>query len=364
MLLVTFLLFYLHPLVNGDSCGSNCERSKRPKRVFSIYWNVPTFMCHQYGMNFDEVTDFNIKHNSKDNFRGETISIYYDPGKFPALMPLKNGKYEERNGGVPQRGNITIHLQQFNEDLDKMTPDKNFGGIGVIDFERWKPIFRQNWGNTEIHKKYSIELVRKEHPKWSESMIEAEATKKFEKYARYFMEETLKLAKKTRKRAKWGYYGFPYCYNVTPNNPGPDCDAKATIENDRLSWMYNNQEILFPSVYVRHEQKPEERVYLVQGRIKEAVRISNNLEHSPSVLAYWWYVYQDKMDIYLSETDVEKTFQEIVTNGGDGIIIWGSSSDVNSLSKCKRLREYLLNTLGPFAVNVTETVNGRSSLNF
>ncbi|KAI4490265.1 hypothetical protein M0802_010793 [Mischocyttarus mexicanus] len=311
---------------------SKCKRFERPKRVFNIYWNVPTFMCHQYGINFDEVTEFNIKHNSKDNFRGETLAIYYDPGLFPALIPLNN--------------------------------DKNFNGIAVIDFERWRPIFRQNWGNTQIHKEYSIKLVRNEHPNWSETMIETEAMKKFEKYARYFMEETLKLGKKIRKRAKWGYYAFPYCYNVTPNNPGPNCDIKATIENDRMSWMYNNQEILLPSVYVRYAQTPEERVYLVQGRVEEAVRISNNLEHLPSVLTYWWYAYQDKVDLFLSETDVKKTFQEIVTNGGDGIIIWGSSSDVNTLSKCKKLREYLLNTLGPIAVNVTETVNRRSSQNF
>lgn len=49
-------------------------------------------MCHQYGLYFDEVTNFNIKHNSKDDFQGDKISIFYDPGEFPALLPLKEGK--------------------------------------------------------------------------------------------------------------------------------------------------------------------------------------------------------------------------------------------------------------------------------
>ncbi|XP_047355440.1 hyaluronidase B [Vespa velutina] len=357
MLLVTLLLFFLQPLVNGDSCGSNCEKSERPKRVFNIYWNVPTFMCHQYGLYFDEVTNFNIKHNSKDNFQGDKIAIFYDPGEFPALLPLKYGKYKIRNGGVPQEGNITIHLQRFIEHLDKTYPNRNFSGIGVIDFERWRPIFRQNWGNMKIYKNFSIDLVRKEHPFWNKKMIELEASKRFEKYARLFMEETLKLAKKTRKQADWGYYGYPYCFNMSPTNFVPDCDVTAMRENDEMSWLFNNQNVLLPSVYVRRELTPDQRIGLVQGRVKEAVRISNNLKHSPKVFSYWWYVYQDETNTFLTETDVKKTFQEIVINGGDGIIIWGSSSDVNSLSKCMRLREYLLTVLGPIAVNVTEAVN-------
>uniref|UniRef100_P49370 Hyaluronidase A n=1 Tax=Vespula vulgaris TaxID=7454 RepID=HUGAA_VESVU len=331
--------------------------SERPKRVFNIYWNVPTFMCHQYDLYFDEVTNFNIKRNSKDDFQGDKIAIFYDPGEFPALLSLKDGKYKKRNGGVPQEGNITIHLQKFIENLDKIYPNRNFSGIGVIDFERWRPIFRQNWGNMKIHKNFSIDLVRNEHPTWNKKMIELEASKRFEKYARFFMEETLKLAKKTRKQADWGYYGYPYCFNMSPNNLVPECDVTAMHENDKMSWLFNNQNVLLPSVYVRQELTPDQRIGLVQGRVKEAVRISNNLKHSPKVLSYWWYVYQDETNTFLTETDVKKTFQEIVINGGDGIIIWGSSSDVNSLSKCKRLQDYLLTVLGPIAINVTEAVN-------
>lgn len=85
----------------------------------------------------------------------------------------------------------------------------------------------------KIHKNFSIDLVRNEHPFWNQKMIELEASKRFEKSARLFMEETLKLAKKTRKQADWGYYGYPYCFNMSPNNPVPDCDATAMRENDK-----------------------------------------------------------------------------------------------------------------------------------
>lgn len=60
---------------------------------FNIYWNVPTFMCHKYGLHFEEVSEkYGILQNTMDNFRGEEIAILYDPGTFPALLKDSNGK--------------------------------------------------------------------------------------------------------------------------------------------------------------------------------------------------------------------------------------------------------------------------------
>lgn len=48
--------------------------------------------------------------------RGETITILYDPGFFPAL----GTKNERRNGGVPQEGNLTKHLEIYREHIDEL----------------------------------------------------------------------------------------------------------------------------------------------------------------------------------------------------------------------------------------------------
>jgi hyaluronoglucosaminidase len=59
---------------------------------FQVYWNVPTFMCHKYGMDFREVSKkFGIVQNDQDKFRGEEIVILYDPGNFPALLKDNKG---------------------------------------------------------------------------------------------------------------------------------------------------------------------------------------------------------------------------------------------------------------------------------
>lgn len=98
---------------------------------FLVYWNVPTFQCHKYGYNFTEVADWGIQQNFGDNFRGEKISLLYDPGLFPALLQSggSRGDFVVRNGGVPHEGNLTKHLDIFTKDLvTKLVPDSSFSG--------------------------------------------------------------------------------------------------------------------------------------------------------------------------------------------------------------------------------------------
>lgn len=98
---------------------------------FRVYWNVPTFQCHRHGYNFTDVSEWGIQHNEGDSFRGDKISLLYDPGLFPALLQggSSPGDYVIRNGGVPHEGNITKHLDLFAQDLvTKLIPDPNFSG--------------------------------------------------------------------------------------------------------------------------------------------------------------------------------------------------------------------------------------------
>ena len=71
---------------------------------------------------------FNISQNAGDEFRGDKIVILYDPGDFPALLRDKAGKLQPRNGGVPQLGNLTEHLNKLRAEIEQMLPDRNFNG--------------------------------------------------------------------------------------------------------------------------------------------------------------------------------------------------------------------------------------------
>lgn len=107
------------------------------------------------------------------------------------------------------------HLDVFTNIVNAVS-EKSFSGIAVIDFESWKPIFRQNWASLNQYREFSKEIVRKKWSSLNNTYMEKEAVLNFETHARIFMEGTLKLAKELRPFAKWGYYGYPYCYNFSP----------------------------------------------------------------------------------------------------------------------------------------------------
>lgn len=111
-----------------------------PQKPFKVYWNVPTKQCKSKKIPFENLYEkFGIIQNEQDSFRGEKVTILYDPGLFPALLKNEtSGKFKFRNGGVPQEGNLTKHLMAFKDEIDLSIPGKNFDGeyrnVGAVEF--------------------------------------------------------------------------------------------------------------------------------------------------------------------------------------------------------------------------------------
>uniref|UniRef100_A0A182P9A8 Hyaluronidase n=1 Tax=Anopheles epiroticus TaxID=199890 RepID=A0A182P9A8_9DIPT len=163
------------------------------------------------------------------------------------------------------------------------------------------------------------------------------ATRRFEATGREFMERTLLLAKQRRPLAAWGYYAFPYCFNMNggANGRSENCSPEVQRENNRIMWLFDGSDIIFPSVYLREKLSPSEREQLIRGRVREAVRVAQRSKPRRKVLTYLRYVYTDSIQ-YLTES-----------TGSDGIILWGSSFDLNTRQKCTSFKAYLDSTLGP-----------------
>lgn len=47
------------------------------------------------------------------------------------------------------------------------------------------------------------------------------------------MEETLLFAQYLRPKASWGYYAYPYCYNMSPHNKYTRCSNEVEKENEK-----------------------------------------------------------------------------------------------------------------------------------
>lgn len=185
-----------------------------------------------------------------------------------------------------------------------------------------------------------IEKLR--HPFWPEIAIENEAARRFELYGRRFMEETLILSKKLRPYGTWGYYAYPYCFNMNPNNMKEDCPGDVKKENDRITWLFKISDALYPSVYLREKLNTIQQVQLVKGRIKEAKRIGNQKR----IIPYYRYKYTDTKN-YVDVYHLKQTLTPIRDSNVDEIVFWGSSKDVSSKKNCIELAEYVESTLGP-----------------
>jgi len=48
--------------------------------------------------------------------------------------------------------NLTEHFIKVEEDITVVIPDTDFQGIGVIDWESWRPVFDRNWDTLSIYR--------------------------------------------------------------------------------------------------------------------------------------------------------------------------------------------------------------------
>lgn len=320
-------------------------------KPFDIYWNVPTFQCRGKKVFFEELNaKYNIITNQNDSFKGDKMVIMYDPGNFPAILTDDETGYTIlRNGGVPQAGNLTKHLEMFQRAVENDFLDVNYSGLAVIDFESWRPIYNQNWGSLIPYKDLSVDIEAELHPMWTLAELKREAERRFELEGRKYVEDTLRHARKLRPNAIWGYYAYPYCYNMQSPDYLPICSDAVVADNDRLNWMFDASQSLHPSLYFGESLTADQRRQLMEGRVYEAVRVKNQFGENKRIYPYFWFVYRDTRN-FMSEEDLLNAFSIFKSYGTDGMIIWGSSSDVNTKQKCKDLYNYIDTVLGPAIV--------------
>lgn len=77
---------------------------------------------------------------------------------------------------------------------------------------------------------------------------------------------------------------------------------------------------------------PANRAKMAMGRIREAMRLAKRVPgtQKPIVIPYYRYLFTDTRN-YLSKDDTLNIVHAIRTSGAHGMILWGSSNDLNSM---------------------------------
>uniref|UniRef100_A0A3Q3X0Y5 Hyaluronidase n=1 Tax=Mola mola TaxID=94237 RepID=A0A3Q3X0Y5_MOLML len=286
-------------------------------RPFVVVWNMPTAQCkRRYNIDLD-LGDFDIMENRHQSFQGEKMTIFYRDrlGKYPYL----SRKGMKVNGGIPQLGDLSVHLSLAKTQLSSLLKP-NFKGLAVIDWEEWHPLWERNFGAKMVYCRLSKLLARQEGPDLSERAITSLAKQRFEASARKYMEETLRSAVKEHPKGLWGFYGFPFC----SNNYTGRCQKRNKKQNDQLSWLWGQSTALYPSIYLPRR---------LEGSVDAAlmVRYSQSSPlHTTPVLPYARLAFTHTLT-FLNETDLVHTLGESAALGAAGVVLWGEVKFAKSM---------------------------------
>ncbi|XP_078376312.1 hyaluronidase-1-like isoform X1 [Oculina patagonica] len=320
-----------------------------PNKPFITVWNTPTGDCKaKWNVTLDfSAFDFVVNHDQ--TWRGEYIVIFYN--KELGLYPYFDSDGKAVNGGLPQLVNLTEHLSKVEKDITSVITDPDFQGIGVIDWEYWRPVFNRNWDTLSIYRTKSMDLVRQRHPSWSEGLIEEIARLEYETAAQQFMEGTVLLVQKLRPKSSWGFYGFPNCYNHKDSLPY-NCSKLTMQRNDQISWMFESSSALFPSIYLHDTSHRNSRLF-VKYRIMESFRHSKKLDGRIIPVYPYVRITYAVSQIYLNEADVIATVAQSAEQGTAGIVIWGDHFTERTKTDCLEVKSYIDNFLGPLVKNIS-----------
>ena len=340
--------------------------------AFDIYWNSPSAGCLRCKNASDRTTpaaSAGLRVNAGQAFTGTNateIVVFYKFGVWPQLSADTAGipcwvhdappcswnpwvNYTVvANGGVPQRANLSLHLAQVARDLDTYLPDLNSSAVAIVDWEAWRIPASMNYDTLSLYVRFSQKLVREAHPTWTNATrIKEVAAAEFNAAGKQFFLETIKLAKKLRPNARFGYYQYPM------DNPSV---------NDAQEWFWEAVDVLAPSVYIHTPRLPVvNQSAIIAKPVEEALRLAALVGQGtpsgarPVVMPYiragcygvWHPPIPGEAPPFMWNTgDLVASVMAPASMGVDGLIMWGSSSDVHNCSDCGVVERWLAGPAG------------------
>ncbi|XP_021047500.1 hyaluronidase-4 [Mus pahari] len=326
------------------------------RKPFIAAWNAPTDLCLiKYNLTLN-LKVFQMLGSPRLKDRGQNVVIFY-VNKL-GYYPWYTSEGVPINGGLPQNTSLQVHLKKAAQDINHYIPSENFSGLAVIDWEYWRPQWARNWNTKDIYRQKSRTLISDMKENISAADIEYSAKATFEKSAKAFMEETIKLGIKTRPKGLWGYYLYPDChnYNVHAANYTGSCPEEEVLRNNDLSWLWNSSTALYPAVSVRKSfADSENTLHFSRFRVRESLRISTmtSWDYALPVFVYTRLGYKEEPLLFLSKQDLISTIGESAALGAAGIVVWGDMNLTSSEENCTKVNRFVNSDFGSYITNVT-----------
>lgn len=262
-------------------------------------------------------------------------------GLFPTIDD--NGTFI--NGGVPQAANLGVHLHAIEATLPGWIPDKDWEGNAVLDFEAWTNVWELNsspsWWHGRRYQDASRELIRRDHPDWNATTIEAAAKHQWETAATAWMAQTLRKCREMRPRARWGFYGLPQgvhgnCVGTGAKMhcgfDGPNSTANRNMAEVTQLPVWQASSGLFPSIYLAHSLKgdPDQIRAWIYSTVGEASRCAHLAAPAGSqplpIFPYAWDHFHSPPTppVRVPKELVIAQLQHSADSGASGVVLWGN----------------------------------------
>uniref|UniRef100_A0A0K0EA72 Hyaluronidase n=1 Tax=Strongyloides stercoralis TaxID=6248 RepID=A0A0K0EA72_STRER len=331
-----------------------------------FYWNVPSEKCLENNITIP-LEKYGIISNENQKFHGDRIALIYekDLGLYP-FINNKNDTYELINNGIPQKTNITAHLEKLRNDIERIIPNSKYDGLAIIDVEEWRPTYDSNWNSKIIYREESIKHVLSRFPNISRDDAIAIAKDEFDNSALDFLIKTLKECQYKRPYAKWGFYGFPICDQNGLNRNALFCYP---VHDNRLVDFLKHTDALYPSAYLYPGLNYATNSMFIEDILKETNRLNDLIEKEGFSRKKIYIYHKFELDPY--EDDVTKilyydpyhlciTYKKSVEYGVDGIIIWSASKNMSQ--RCKYIQKYVETQLGLYILSLGTFFDSCSNL--
>lgn len=310
---------------------------------------------------------------------GHAVNIYGNKGMFPSLSTAGVAV----NGGVPQRGNLTLHLTKLRADLANLIPNASYVGHCLIDYEAW----RADWNSTYAqYRNLSTVLAGGD---------EEAGKAAYEKAAQQWFLATIDTVRSVRPGCAVSWCGYPS--NALPHNStpawveyckahpsdtgsclfdiagdgrgsgylGPGAAAQRMI-NDGLGWLFKAVDVIAPKVYLGIEAHSDSepaalgtRAY-INSTVGEALRLA--APGGKPVVAVSWFHYDDYWRVptglraLLTPTDLAAQLLTPLQAGASGLLMWGSiDPNANTTQGAAALQAYADGPLAGVMKTVCQT---------
>ena len=263
-----------------------------PQRDFVLLNNIN---FGDTGLNLTEIVP---------NIQNERVFII--ESHFPYMNKI-NDTYEPIYGGIPQYVNYTDFRETIQNSIDYNNLTTSYNGFIVFDTEKWTPIWETI---SQIYQNMTINYTLGLYPelKNNDELLKSRSREIWNQKSMDLLLKGIEIARNKCPLSKIGYYGYP----VMPYWGNKKDFEIASNHNDELFSLWNNVDVLLPSIYIPYISTNDYTVFLNNyDYVEKFAGISGSEENIPHLPDG---IFQPPMEMNCIEHYVKEKLDEKYTD--------------------------------------------------